>query len=404
MPTEINVGDDFVAGIAPTTAPKNLLPSEHGLKHDFKPWHKPRKHWIRINQWCAETTELIKQFKKRENKVLTYLSLPGPDMLDIRALHDECNKQGYSIKYLGFNDPSVETDNEQTELNISRNELANLPGIHPDSQIVPDRFEAIASTEKVAYQHLENFGSFDVVNLDLCNSVAAHVPLERQETYFSAIAALVEHQSKNRTAPWLLFVTTRVNDSTTTVNPNALRKLLECLKANIQQHPQFRTDLNNVLRLDAAMINDAVSGSKKLKPKELYHAFTVAFGKWLLRYLASGAPTWTLDMLSSWAYHVHHQNDTPDMLSLAYKCMPIVKPKTDHFKLGHNPHGVNTQASISERDAALKLIPIVQDVRNLDIRLKNDANELKTIVDEAAKLMELARYDRNAYIKTFSHG
>ena len=332
MPTEINVGDDFVTGIAPTTAPKNMLPSEHGLKHDFKPWHKPRKHWIRINQWCAETAELIKQLKKRENKVLTYLSLPGPDMLDIRALHDECNKQRYSIKYLGFNDPSVETDNEQTELNISRNELANLPGIHSDSLIVPDRFEAIASMEKVAYQHLESFGSFDVVNLDLCNSVAAHVPLERQETYFSAIAALVEHQSKNRTDPWLLFVTTRVDADT--VNPKALKGLLDCVKANVQQHPQFRDDLKAILSLDAATINNASNGNVKLKPKELYHAFNIAFGKWLLRFLASSPPIWTLDMLSSWAYHVNPANSSPDMLSLAFKCMPVVKPKTDHFKLG----------------------------------------------------------------------
>lgn len=400
MQPGINVGDDFVNGIAPTTAPKNLLPS----KHVFKAWHKPRKHWIRINQWCAETAELIKQLKQRDNKVLTYLSLPGPDMLDIRALHDECIKHGYSVKYLGFNDPSVETDNEQTELNISRNELANLPGIHPDSLIVPDRFEAIASTEKVAvaYQHLESFGSFDVVNLDLCNSVAAYVPLERQETYFSAIMALVDHQSKNRTVPWLLFVTTRVDDDT--VNQKALRRLLDCVKVNVQQHPQFSTDLKAVLNLDAVTINNAANGDIKLKSKELYHAFTVAFGKWLLRLLGSSPPVWTLDMLSSWAYHVNHKNISPDMLSLAFKCMPVVKPKTDHFKLGHNPHVGNDQASISERDAAIRLIPMVKDVRNIDTRLKNDANELKSTIEGAATLMELARYDKNAYIKEFSQG
>lgn len=398
MPTEVNVGDDFVKGIAPTTAPKNLLPS----KHDFKPWHKPRKHWIRINQWCAETINLIKQLKNRDNKVLTYLSLPGPDMLDIRAIHDECFRLGYKVKYLGFNDPAVEVDNEQTELNISRNELANLPGIHPDSLIVPDRFEAIASTDKVAvvFQHLENFGSFDVVNLDLCNSVAAHVPLEHQETYFSAIAALIEHQSNNRTDPWLLFVTTRVDYET--VNPKALKGLLGCVKANVQQHPKFCEALKTVLGLDAATINNAANGDIKLKSKELYHAFTLAFGKWLLRFLASSPPIWTLDMLNSWAYHVNHENTSPDMLSLAFKCMPAVKPKTDHFKLGYNPHMGKDQATISERDAAIRLIPIVKDVKNIDTRLKNDASELRATVEGAATLMEFARYDRNAYIKKFT--
>lgn len=399
MSPKIN-DDDFVNGIAPTTAPKNLTPSEQGLKHDFKPWHKPRKHWIRINQWCVETAELIKRFKARDNKVLTYLSLPGPDMLDIRALHDKCNTLGYSVKYLGFNDPGVEIDNEQTELNISRNELANLPGIHSDSLIVPDRFEAIASTEKVAYQHLERFGSFDVVNLDLCNSIAAHVPLQHQETYFSAIASLIEHQSKNRIDPWLLFVTTRVDDKT--VNPKALKKLLECVKVNVQQHPQFRDELNSVLGLNAATINSAVSNGRKLESKELFHAFTTAFGKWLLRFLASGQPIWTLDMLNSWAYHVNHENSSPDMLSLAYKCMPVVKPKADVFRLGQNHHVGNDQACFSERDAAIKLIQKVRDVGNIDTRLKKNSSELKNTIEGAASLMELARYDRDAYIKKFS--
>ena len=25
--------------------------SREELCNDFKPWHKPRKHWIRLNQW-----------------------------------------------------------------------------------------------------------------------------------------------------------------------------------------------------------------------------------------------------------------------------------------------------------------------------------------------------------------
>lgn len=399
MTTKIIEPDDFVVGIGPTAAPTNRLPS----KHEFKPWHKPRKHWIRKHQWCAETVNLIKQIKMRDNKVLTYLSLPGPDMLDIRAIHDECVKLGYSVKYLGFNDPSDESNNEQTELNISRNELANLAGIHPDSLVVPDRFEAIASTEKVAvaFQHLKSFGSFDVVNLDLCNSVAAHIPLERQETYFSAMTALIEHQSLNRTDPWLLFVTTRVDANT--IHPKALRGLLNCVKANVQQHPAFRDGLKSELGLEAATINSAVNGDIKLKPKELYNAFTLAFGKWMLGFLSSNPPFWTIDMLGSWAYHVSNSNSaTPDMVSLAFKCMPVVKPKMDHFKLGQNHHEAVDQASASEREAAIKLIPMVKAVRNIDTRLAKDIGELKTTIADAARFMELARYDRDAYIKKFS--
>jgi hypothetical protein len=392
MSSNNNNEDDFVQGIGPKTAPKNLQPG----KHEFKPWHKPRKHWLRINQWCKQTTELIKQLKNRENKTLTYLSLPGTDMLDVRAVHSECIKHGYSLKYLGFNDPGIEIDNEQTELNISRHELNSLVGIHPDSLIIPDRFEAIATPNKVAFQHLQGFGSFDVVNLDLCNSVAAHVPLAKQETYFSAILALLEHQSRNRVDPWLLFITTRVDDKT--VQPEALRRLLECLKANIIQHETFRDDLKSFFGLNEITIANATNGKSQLNPHELYHAFCVGFGKWLLHFMGSGQPAWTVDMLDSWSYQVNAKNIAPDMLSLAYKCKQIVAPKKDHFKLGENHHKKD-QASISERDAAIKLIPIVKAIENLDTKLSKNSSELKKVIEDAAKLMGQARYDSDLYRK-----
>ncbi len=50
----------------------------------FFPWHKPRKHYIRVNQWCAEVRSLIKANGYQAGDVIRYLGFPGEDFLDIR--------------------------------------------------------------------------------------------------------------------------------------------------------------------------------------------------------------------------------------------------------------------------------------------------------------------------------
>lgn len=54
-------------------------------KRDFKPWHNPRKHWVRIHQLCSLAQRLFKDIKLPDDTV-RYLTLPGEELLDIQAL------------------------------------------------------------------------------------------------------------------------------------------------------------------------------------------------------------------------------------------------------------------------------------------------------------------------------
>ncbi|HDR2372831.1 TPA: hypothetical protein QCH90_004292, partial [Enterobacter asburiae] len=92
------------------------------VKNQFMPWHHPRKHLVRLEQWVYFINKLLdKHFKDKKN--LKYFSLPGDDLLDIRTIHDEiCLERNITLQFLGFNDHESESSREQNA-NISLNEV-----------------------------------------------------------------------------------------------------------------------------------------------------------------------------------------------------------------------------------------------------------------------------------------
>jgi hypothetical protein len=398
MAQDPNDDADFAAGIGPSAAPTHLSP----VKREFKPWHKPRKHWLRLNQWAVEARKLIEQLGSRhKEKVLTYLTLPGTDMLDVRIMCDVCEKHGYKVKYLGFNDPGEVANNHQLELNISESELAKSGAVHPESFVVTDKFEALANNAKVAYQKMADFGSFDVVNLDLCNSMAGYVPLQQQETYFDALAKLIEFQAQNRVNPWLLFITTRVDRKT--IKAEALSSLLSCISQNIANHQSFHEEIKKGFKLDGTIVKNGING-QRLSAQQLYDGFSIGLGKWLLQYLGSGQPKWTLEMLPSWCYTVNPANQVADMVSFAFKCAPIRERKVDRSRLS-SPRGVSAEMEpVSELKAALALLKTLKEMQNIDAQLEADRPEMDNLIKLAAQLMARARYDETAYMEEFGLG
>ncbi len=81
---------------------------EPAAQKPFQPWHKPRKQFIRLRQWCDEVKALLAELTKARGAApasLSYLTLPGDELLDVRVLHDVCGAQSVRLRYLGFNTP-----------------------------------------------------------------------------------------------------------------------------------------------------------------------------------------------------------------------------------------------------------------------------------------------------------
>ena len=52
----------------------------------FLPWHRPRKHFVRREQW-QQQIEILADAGQLEHQTIRYLGLPGTDLLDIRHFH-----------------------------------------------------------------------------------------------------------------------------------------------------------------------------------------------------------------------------------------------------------------------------------------------------------------------------
>lgn len=74
MANESPEPDELIEGIYQTSG-EQILPGE--ADRVFKPWHKPRKHFIRVNQWCALIRQLIEDLSMVEGDTLRYLGMPG---------------------------------------------------------------------------------------------------------------------------------------------------------------------------------------------------------------------------------------------------------------------------------------------------------------------------------------
>ncbi|MFS1947219.1 PP_RS20740 family protein [Vibrio lentus] len=191
------------------------------LSQDFKPWHKPRKQFIRDKQWLEQFKRLLANRKYRDVESVNYFGLPGGDLLDINYLYEGMvNSSRSGSKRLGFHG----FINSTSDFNKAQGELSKILDkgrIEGRSVVERFRFEDLQKPNSDAWVRVKNFGDYHFINLDFCNNVMSH------ETLIS-IYNLLQHQMKKVIGiPWLFCLTTRLNrDSTTEVIVSRFRNII----------------------------------------------------------------------------------------------------------------------------------------------------------------------------------
>lgn len=357
---------------------------------EFKPWHKPRKHYLRLYQWCDQVNKLIKRLGYRPGAVLTYLGLPGEDLLDIRAMQGVCDSHGLKLRYLGFNSAARRPETPY-ETNLAEHEVFALSFIHPASMILADHFEKIAQLKSLGFERVRQFESFDIINLDLCDSLVS--PAKRTQ-YFDALYRICDLQLRNRGGrPWLMFITTRAGRDE--LNADLKSKLLDCVLANIRASATFAQFLNDK-GLTAEAIRAEMDDISHVSHDLLLELLGLAIGKWLLRIMnSSPGTTVRVGLLPSYRYRV--KNDQPDMLSLGFEFELLIKPAEDPSGIAKLPFII--QPSIpTEFEQALELLRMIGTVTDVDQLLWDDSDLNNKIIQKCAKLMVAAHYDHNDYV------
>lgn len=365
-----------------------ILPTlEEQPSRPFKPWHKPRKHYIRLKQWCHEIQSLIKKLKYKNGALLTYLGLPGEDMLDIRALQGVCAEAKVKLRYLGFNSAAKSPD-KPYELNLSEHEVYALDFIDPESVVLADHFEKITHERSIGLDRIRKFEPFDIINIDLCDSVAS--PAKKSQ-YFDAILKLCTLQIQSRgNKPWLMFLTTRAGRKETS---NELKKrLLGCVLDNLKNNAEFKTSLE-AKGFSITSITEEMEDTTMMDDGKLVELFGLAIGKWLLK-IMNGQFSVRVKLLPSYRYRV--ATNEPDMLSLAFEFETLIKPLVDPTGVTQLPL-IPTPEPLSEAAQARELATAIFGVLDVDQILWDDTGIRDKMIASCSKLMVAAHYDLESY-------
>lgn len=376
---------DFLDEIVGDSEYKHDIP----LKKEFQAWHRPRKQFVRKNQWASEIKKLIED-NPNINQPINYIGLPGKELIDIRYFSEEIlSKNNIKLRFLGFNKEAQVDGPERIELNTSLHEVKSNQFIDESSNVSWDDFNSLSSTSSIAYQEARKKGPFTIVNLDLCDGVGKNRPNQGGNNYYNAIYNLLGIQSKSL-SPWLLFLTTRTDRDN--IHQEVIEALTDQYLSTLNECEEFKS---------SSQINFMISCKDELDnavadPSGLFNIFTTSLCNWFFSNLKEHRPPTNVKLESIFSYNVSNKNEEDDIISICIKCKPTFDIGSDPYLLAKGKDDIAEQSKCS---LATKTISRVKSRKNIDKVLSGAPHIYDAMVDESAKLLSLARFDETLYRK-----
>jgi hypothetical protein len=385
--------NQFTKNVVPPTARAELR-----KKKFFLPWHKPRKQWLRTNQWGASISELAADLKLAEaQRPLSYLSLPGQDLLDIRDLSPVCENIGIKIKFLGLNyiDPKDKhAEQMQVEQDLSRNEVLGMNNVDAGSLIINEKFEEVSRETSVTHEKIiKSHQTFDVVNIDLCNSFGNESPADTTENLYAALGNLFTKQAENRTEDWLFFLTTRNN--THMVHKDVWMRFVSIINGKSARDPHF---LKSLIAKD--VISEAAVADNKIILEQMTRkchvgVFGLAVGFWITKLLLDQRPAWRVDMLPAYGYHVYLTRDDRfcDMISLGFRVSKVRLKPEDRHDLARVFVGDYVEEAVCQNQSEDRILDRNFKQIDVDVFLYENPAAYEDALNKSKDLLRAARYD-----------
>ena len=358
----------------------------------LKPWHRPRKQFIRNRLWIEFSRRLIRKEKNKpglqtpvEGKPeVRYLTLPGIDYLDVRMLAELCSEQDCCLTSVGFYSGDERTNRNVARAKVREFDLISANIITRSSETYYRRFEEIADKGQ-AYRNLQHKGPFHIVNIDACGSVA--LPnAEHATRLIDAIYRIVEFQLDNKSSRWLLFISTDIRP--VSLSQETLSNLCKAIFKNAENSEAFREKVLFMFGENDAEIESVVATAMNSSGEEFLKLFALSLSKWLL-HLASDK-NWNMTTHDTYCYATGISgNDTPTMVCLAFEFMPP-------------PHGLNDPHSVVRAqpavgnepgDTSIQAANKVADMENVDCRMKSRHKLRKKMTNQVRQLLEEACYN-----------
>ncbi|WP_296739711.1 hypothetical protein [Mesorhizobium sp.] len=356
-------------------------------KKEFKPWHRPRKQFVRNDQWLFYVTELVSERSPFDGP-LTYFGLPGADLLDIRFFDKMvCDQNNVKLRFLGFDLGAAPDSETASEFIISRDEVSKLASIDPQSDVIAHDIRELSNEDSIAWQKTLEYGPYDVVNLDLCDGITKEEGGNINDTYYNAVSRLLTVQSR-RKSPWLLFLTTRVGKRH--IHDDALEKLCRLYLKNLADCAPFREQSKAKFSIE----NETGFDLAKSDDQGLQRIVLTGLCKWLLGLTLGQQPPTVMEVKSLFGYRVRQGASAEDMVSIAIRFQPTHVPPNDPIQLAVAKAAAPDECVLAEK-AAVRVSTLV----DVDDVLASDPNVRSEMTEAMCSLLESARYDINAYRK-----
>lgn len=379
--TTTSTEDSFVDGIIGTSS----YNFEQPQKKDFLPWHRPRKQFVREEQWTQQLLELVSHTPP-DTGIIKYLGLPGDDLLDLRYFHDKiCVPSGLKLKFLGFNKGMKPGEKHKTELEISLDEVNRLPYVDNTSKLVDYDFTKIALQTSSAWNESKKMGPFDIINIDLCDGFAKQSLTDFKETHYNTLSTLMTLQSK-RNQPWLLMLTTRTNSNG--IDVQVFQRLKALYDENLNTCTSFREASENYFSVST--IEDLESYSKN--ESGFSNVFIVSLCKWILGIALDQQPQSKISLTNVFGYKVSEKSSCPDLVSIGIKVTPV-------FSISKDRIGLVTTSSepINECILATRILKCVNTQKDVDKILVENPEMMYKMIESTKVLLNQARYDITNY-------
>ena len=388
--TPLESGSDrqFADDVLPTPVDKAAIPIPLDT---VRPWHRPRKQFVRKHQWIQYSRDLIQKVRgthalpvpSGSAPELRYLTLPGIDYLDVSLLADLCKEQSCDLVVTGFLSGS-EGKGEIARAEVRQQSLMEARKISPNSHTFIRPFEQISSARNPAYLDLRRKSPFHIVNIDACGSIAA--PSHRHAVRLvDAIYRVVELQLETQPGRWLLFLTTDARPDS--VSTETMESLLSAIVENAEDNASFRTRTLDLFQGDATDFRDVLREASECAGERFLKLFSLGFSKWLL-HLAREKQR---DVKTHRAYcysTAPKDHSIATMACLAFEFVPSDPGLQDPFGA--------TRAEPKEgtlpEDTSIRAVKTAAEMVDLDQKMRIDTKLHARMIEETKTLLRNVGY------------
>lgn len=352
---------------------------------DFAPWHRPRKQFVRKKQWVSHIRDIINRNNiLREGRPFSYLTLPGPDLLDVRLVADICESERVKLHYLGFCKANEE-ESERLRRNVSEFETSRTECVARRSKVVIAPIQDIQRHNSEAHVALSHGGTYDAINIDACNPIALR---DRNVTgrLIDTIRHLTSYQINNCRDSWVLFLTSPIQIDS--ISSESLSAISSQIEQNTTNSSEFANEMSNQFN-QGESFREYVDRISSNNSKEFLSLVSLGLTKWLMHLGEQGH--YRVKIMKPFCYSTFGRPPlTPNMVSLCFLFKPMPMPITDGTGLTRNPNQ-NIRENISIRDH-IKALESTNEIENIDEILSDDENLLTQMIGETKDLLRQAGY------------